>query len=189
MLNFHFTQEVEMRQIRLTILVATVVGLSGCATMFASGNDTVRLESEPPGATVTTQNGMILGSTPLTTSLKPDDYLLRFALEGYQEQTFALGREVESIAFLNLLCVLCWGIDFATGSVWGLEDDFVRVTMTPQSQANRDSSLQKLACHNYLALDIASFAGTLTQEQAVLADGVVAIATRTSRAACSPDDL
>jgi hypothetical protein len=174
-----------MRQIRLAILAVTVIGLSGCATMFASGNDTVRLESEPAGATVTTQNGMTLGTTPMTASLKPADYVLRFALPGYQDQTYALGKKVESIAFLNLLCVLCWGLDFATGSIWGLQDDFVRVSLTPQGQGNEEVSLNELACHNYAALDIASDAGALTQEQAVLANGIVANATGVSRSACS----
>lgn len=118
-----------MRFHRWLVLSCALVIVSGCATLFAGGNETVRIESSPSGATVRAQNGQTLGTTPFTTTLKPKDYLLTFSAPGYPEASYSLDKKVDGIAFLNLFCVLCWGVDFATGSVWGLSDDFVNVQM------------------------------------------------------------
>ena len=134
------------------VMLLMAIAVGGCATLFAGGSETVRIESEPAGATVTTQNGLTLGTTPLLASLKPRDYVLQFAKPGFGAATHALSKKVDGIAFLNLLCVLCWGVDFATGAVWGLEEEFVKVTLAPQS-AEAEQKIGALACANYSALD------------------------------------
>jgi PEGA domain len=126
-----------MRRLAFVVLIAVMSTWSaGCATLFAGGAETVSIDSEPDGARVTTQNGQTLGSTPFTTQLDPSKtYVLTFARDGYDNATFTLGKKVDSIAFLNLLCVLCWGIDFATGAIWGLDTHEVNVTLNRRSAA------------------------------------------------------
>lgn len=177
---------------RKTLVHSTIFALAmmlpGCATMFSGGNDSITLESEPSQATVTTQNGMTLGTTPLTTSLKPDDYILTFSREGYTPATYALSRTVDGVAFLNLLCVLCWGIDFATGALWGLDDDFVRVTLNSEGEsaaAEGNEPLTRLACSNYSALDESLANGMISPEEQHAANRLIAHATLVTESECS----
>lgn len=105
---------------------------TGCATLFASGSEQITISSQPQGATVSTQYGQPLGVTPFTTRLDPrNTYVLRFEKEGYHPSTFAVGHTLDGIAYLNLICVLCWGIDVATGAMWGLDTNAVNVTLNP----------------------------------------------------------
>ena len=172
-----------MRYVRaVVVLSCAVLGISGCATMFAGGAKTVRIESEPAGATVTTQNGLTLGTTPLITNLRADNYVLRFSMEGRQDASFALNRKVQGIAFLNLLCVLCWGIDFATGALWGLDEGFVRVTLPPQATSRLD--LHQMACENYAALQLTAERGTISQDVHSAGRALVQQATAVEEGSC-----
>jgi hypothetical protein len=161
--------------------------MSGCATLFAGGNETVTIDSDPPQARVTAQNGQVLGTTPLTTSLKPADYVLTFTKDGYNPTTYSLTKKVDGIAFLNLLCVLCWGIDFATGAVWGLTDSMVRVTMNRISNDNAlpSQAMMDLACLNYTALQSAHAGGVLNDVQHSKATKLVQDVTNTRFSMCS----
>jgi hypothetical protein len=115
----------------LTLSLALAGG--GCATMFAAGSEPISINSQPEGARVVTQTGQALGVTPFTTQMDPSrTYLLSFQKDGYTTTTFSLGRKVDGVSFLNLLCILCWGIDLATGAMWGLDTNTVNVVLTPQ---------------------------------------------------------
>jgi hypothetical protein len=123
-----------MRNVR-TIALALLVALTttGCATLFASGSEQITIDSQPQGARVSTQYGQPLGVTPFQTRLDPKNtYVLRFEKEGYVPSSFAVGHTIDGITFLNLLCVLCWGVDALTGAMWGLDTNRVMVTLNPR---------------------------------------------------------
>lgn len=170
--------------------ILAAVALSGCATMFAGGKEAVRIESEPSEAMVTTQNGLNLGTTPLTVALKPQDYVLTFSKVGYNPGTYMLSKKVDGVAFLNLFCILCWGIDFATGALWGLEDEFVKATLTPKTSGVylKDERLTQLACANYGAVEHAYRAGSMTIEQRHMAYGIVHAKTSVVPMECTAED-
>lgn len=164
----------------------TAVLFTGCASLFASGAETVRIESEPAGATVTAQNGHTLGVTPLITTLEPKNYVLQFSHPGYSPASYALSRKVDGIAYLNLLCLLCWGIDFATGAVWGLEEEFVKVTLTPQN-ASAGQDFRTLACANYAALSKTAARGIIDFAALQRGRSLVETATGVPASRCDPD--
>ena len=120
-----------VRTIALALFLALTT--TGCATMFAGGSEQITIDSQPQGARVSTQYGQPLGVTPFQTRLDPrNTYVLRFEKEGYVPSSFAVGHTIDGITFLNLLCVLCWGVDVATGAMWGLETNAVTVTLNPR---------------------------------------------------------
>lgn len=179
-----------MRKVGTGLLVALLVlAASGCATLFAGGNESVTFNSEPSGARVTTQTGQTLGTTPFTTSLDPSrSYTLTFARDGYSPATVQLGRKVDGIAFLNLLCLLCWGIDFATGAVWGLEENAVNVTLTRGGGGLASfTEYRQLACSNYAALDNAVATRTMSEAMRASGEALVEQATRVPRASCEDE--
>lgn len=176
-----------MRRVRLVVPAAVLglsLALSGCATLFAGGNETVSINSEPEGARVRTQSGQVLGVTPFTTQLDPSRrYTLTFERQGYENTIFELGRKVDGIAFLNLFCVLCWGIDFATGAMWGLEENEINVTLS-----RRTAMLERkteIACHNYRALTATEAAGRIAADVRAAGDAVVLQATGVPREQCA----
>lgn len=177
-----------MRRARLVVPAAVLglsLALSGCATLFANGNESVSINSEPEGARVRTQAGLVLGVTPFTTQLDPSRrYTLTFERQGYENTVFELGRKVDGIAFLNLFCVLCWGIDFATGAMWGLEENEINVTLSRRTSMMIERKTE-IACHNYRALAATELAGQIAAEVRTAGDAIVLQATGVPREQCA----
>lgn len=119
------------RTLALALLLALTT--TGCATLFAGGSERITIDSQPQGAQVSTQYGQPLGVTPFQTELDPRrTYVLRFEKQGYMPASYAVGHTIDGITYLNLLCVLCWGVDVATGAMWGLKTNAVTVTLNPR---------------------------------------------------------
>lgn len=120
---------------KLAIAVATVAlaGLasSGCATMFTGSTQQVTVSSQPPGARVMV-NGAYTGVTPVALLLKTErDQTITLQREGYRDSTGVVFREFNPVAALNLLSLVCWAIDIATGAIWRLTPGAVHVTLQP----------------------------------------------------------
>lgn len=118
---------------KLTLGIVILCGLTsaGCATMFTGSAQQVTVSSQPPGARVFV-NGGYTGVTPLALLLKTErDHTITLQHEGYQDTTAPVFREFNPVAVLNLLSVVCWVVDLATGALWRLTPTAVYVTMQP----------------------------------------------------------
>ena len=100
-----------------TLLVVSLL-LSSCATIFTGTSDTIMIDSEPEGARVLI-NGIEQGRTPATVNVKRKlgETFVELRLDGYENRTFVLGQEFNNVSIINLLCLLCWGVDAATGAI------------------------------------------------------------------------
>jgi hypothetical protein len=116
----------------LALAASALVGMtSGCATMFTGSMQQVTVSSQPPGARVMV-NGAYSGVTPVALLLKTQhDYTLTLQREGYRDTSGAVFREFNPVAALNLLSIVCWAIDIATGAIWRLAPGAVYVSMQP----------------------------------------------------------
>jgi len=99
----------------LTIFIFT---LTSCATIFTGTSDKIYFESSPKKAKVMV-NGIEKCKTPCTTAIKrsmnPETVTLQ--LEGYDTRSIQLEQSMNAVSFLNLLNILGWGIDAATGAM------------------------------------------------------------------------
>lgn len=131
-----------------TILAASALMLSGCATMFATKTDTVTINSEPVGAEVY-DGATLLGKTPLTHTFPRTSVAqkqLRIKAPGYVTHELRLGKDVEPVAFLNFGFVFTtmgatsWGIDYSTGAMFRIEPSsyFVDLEATGKRLSFRD---------------------------------------------------
>ena len=78
----------------------------GCATLM-TGSSTVKIDTTPPGATVSV-NGFLAGSSPLSTDLYPGDKI-KLELDNHKTRVLIMGREktkIKPIFFLNPLMVV-----------------------------------------------------------------------------------
>ena len=118
---------------KLVMPIAALMGLAigGCATMFTGNTQQLTVSSQPPGARVMV-NGAYSGVTPVALLLKTEhDYTLTLQREGYRDTTGAVFREFNPVAALNLLSLVCWAVDIATGAIWRLAPGAVYITMQP----------------------------------------------------------
>lgn len=104
--------------------------LSGCATLFGDKDKHIRVESNPPGANVFL-NGMPYGKTPTVVTITNmlGSNLLTFRMDGYDEISRPVMTSIQPIAFLNLVNIVCWGIDFATGNIYRLDNKMIMVDL------------------------------------------------------------
>jgi hypothetical protein len=110
----------------MTMMKAAValVALSGCATLFGGGPDSVTITSRPPGATIKV-NGNVVGQTPMMLAFDRDSPAnIQLELDGYRPESFQLEKSFNSWTILNLTDFIGWIIDFADGN-WESYNDGV----------------------------------------------------------------
>jgi hypothetical protein len=118
-----------MKKNVIFIFVFTFV-LSSCATLFTGTKQTVQIDSEPPGAKVLV-DGIDRGYTPIGVSLKKgsDGQMVTLKYEGYKDKSFQPETTFNGVAVINLLNLLFWGIDAATGAVWKYDPKYYKIEL------------------------------------------------------------
>lgn len=115
---------------KVVVLFVALFGILGCATMFGDKERTVMVESTPPGAKVLL-NGLPYGKTPttiqITNMLSSNSITLK--LDGYDEITRNVSTSIQPVAFLNLINIVCWGVDLATGNVMKIDTRVISVDL------------------------------------------------------------
>jgi uncharacterized protein YceK len=140
------------------LLVAVVVGFSGCATIIHGTNQDVRISSDPTGADVVIYNShntvVYNSSTPAVAKLKRGEgffggatYRVEITKPGYQTQTVHISSSLASGSYLvgNFLFggFLGWLIvDPLTGGMWVLKpksiDSSLRQSLSLKDDVSAD---------------------------------------------------
>lgn len=103
----------------LCVMLALSIFLSGCCSIFTSGPQTVSVDSQPPGASVTV--GPHKGATPYQVSLpRGKDYIITAKYQG-DTQTQNLNKSIEGVYWVNILFWPGLIIDVATGKMFKYE--------------------------------------------------------------------
>lgn len=143
-------QHQSLRALCVSVLSATALFSTGCASIVHSGQRNVTINSTPTGAKVVivkanTGEAVHSGVTPLTVSLNPkrgyfkgQAYTLKLELEGYQTAEVAIKPELSgwylgNIIFGGLIGMLA--VDPATGAMWNLTPEKIEQPLTA-SQAS-----------------------------------------------------
>lgn len=116
------------------LAIAATLLFTACGTLFGDKDRMVRIESTPAGATVLL-NGMPYGKTPTTVQISNlmSSNAVTLKLKDYDEVTRPIVTSVQPIAFLNLLNLVCWGVDIATGNVMKIDTKVISVDMDKKS--------------------------------------------------------
>ena len=133
-----------MRSMQLArcAVAACVVGVSfftgGCASIVHSGNRSISISTDPPGATASIRKAgsssindvVVVNKTPCTVSLDPkggyfrgQSYTLRLELDGYQTTEVALTPKMSGWYWGNLIIgglIGMLAVDPATGAMWNI---------------------------------------------------------------------
>lgn len=107
------------------------ISFSGCGTLFTGTTTLFTISSEPEKAKVYV-NGLYIGTTPTSTSLKKDkDYNILVKKEGYEDASAVVTRSFNAVSILNLLSPICWIVDIVTGGMWKFDREGVTVSLDP----------------------------------------------------------
>ncbi len=83
---------------RLLVVLVIVLGLSalGCAALFSDTDESVTINSNPDGATVTV-DGEPKGETPATVTLSAkESHTIKVTKDGYDSRTYTISNEVDT---------------------------------------------------------------------------------------------
>lgn len=107
-----------MKKIFNIAAVSATLLLSGCATVFTGTKQTIQINSSPPAADIEV-DGIKVGVTPMAVPLKKGftGQTLTLKLDGYESKTFKPAVTFNPVSVLNLLGVIGFAIDAATGSM------------------------------------------------------------------------
>lgn len=120
--------------IGLSLFCVLCCFLSGCATVFGDNTRAIRVDSQPPGASVYIDNQQY-GVTPAVISLPTYIYggkNIQLRKEGYLDQSMMINTRFQPVALVNFLCWPGFIIDAATGDL--VKIDPVNLNMNTQLQ-------------------------------------------------------
>ncbi len=113
-------------------MLAGVLLLTSCASVFTGSKRNVLFESNPAGAKVFV-NGMEQCIAPCNIKVKNND-LVDFRLEGYNERVVVMDADFNLVAILNGFSIIGWGIDALTGSLQRVNTKYVKVDLEKGSK-------------------------------------------------------
>ena len=130
------------------ILLAAFVALGGCATVIRGAKDTVKFESQPPGATVSAESistdkiGPIVCTAPCKLELKRKrEWKVDFTLEGYKPASGVLtpkvtgGGVASGVGNVVAGGIIGIGVDAGTGANLDLKPNPMIARLAPADSA------------------------------------------------------
>ena len=125
-----------VKLLMVAVVLASVVSLVGCATLFKQKSRTVAFDSDPQGAEIYI-NGNRMGKTPMPMNLSNlKAVTVTFKKEGYDDKTYIINTKVGG----GWVVLDCLGgfipviIDAVTENWYNLDTDEVKVMLDVQKK-------------------------------------------------------
>lgn len=155
-------------------MIGTVLMLtSGCATLFTGTTQKVAIDSYPQGAEIIV-DGRSKGITPAIVKLKKDPKAfldggkeINLLLEGYTENPYEIGTELNPVAILNFTNIPFWVVDGVTGAAMRYEKNanFNLQPLPPEKKSDTERNPDKYK--QLEALKRLLDQGTITEDEFV----------------------
>jgi len=130
-----------MKKILSISALSVTLLFSSCATIFTGSKQTVQINSIPPGADIEV-DGLSSGVTPAPVRLKKgftgQTVMLKKA--GFETKTFQPVTAFNPVAILNLLGLIGWGIDAATGAMMKYDPKVYEMKLEPSKEAAKETA-------------------------------------------------
>ncbi len=129
------------RIISLCCACGILLSLTSCATVFCGSKARVTFESdirEP--ATLTIDGRKHTNVTfPYTTKIKRgfDETVVKAESPAYETETVIIDKSFNAVSVINLLDILGWGIDAATGAMMKPEFKFYQIDFKQKARPER----------------------------------------------------
>lgn len=125
---------------RIGIILIIAISMTSCATIFCGSKTKVTFNSDiQEKATLTIDGRKHTNVTfPYTTKIKRgfDETVVKAEAPSYRTETIIIDKNFNAVAVLNLLDILAWGIDAATGAMMKPEFKFYDIDFQPKETAS-----------------------------------------------------
>ena len=126
---------------RIGILFGLALTMSSCATIFCGSKARVTFESDiTEKATLTIDGRKHTDVTfPYTTKIKRgfDETVVKAEAPSNTTETIVIDKSFNTVSVINLIDILGWGIDAATGAMTKPEFKFYQIDFQPKSAEQR----------------------------------------------------
>ena len=110
--------------------------LTSCGTIFCGSKSRVTFTGNIEERATLTIDGVKHTNVtfPYTTKVRRgfDETVVKAEADGYQTETVIVNKSFNAVSVLNLLNVLCWGVDAATGAITKPEFKFYEIEFQPK---------------------------------------------------------
>ena len=126
---------------KFAIIVLGAMALSSCSSIFCGSKAQVTFESNIDEAATLTIDGQKYHNVtfPYTTKVRRgfDETIVKVEAPSYNTETIVINKNFNAVSIINLLDILGWGIDAATGAITKPEQKFYQIEMTPTNSNNK----------------------------------------------------
>ena len=125
----------------VSLLAVLFLFVSSCATLIhGGGQQTVSIATDPPGARVQVGGQSLVSPAEITLS-RDHDYQVVATSEGYDTAITSIHSRFSWVTVLDLVFIIPWVIDLASGSAYYLDPETIQLTMIgqPRSVGSSDS--------------------------------------------------
>ena len=143
-----------MKKVVLMMIVFTAFIFTSCATILSGTSDEINFTSDPKGADIML-DGLKVGKTPATVSIKRPGFgnkEITIKLDGYEDRTFMLQKQFNTMTICNLANWAGWIIDIITGSIMKYSKTNYDLDLDPK--AFNLNELEKDQLGRYIVPDI-----------------------------------
>ena len=123
------------------LFVAASAGIFSCATLFEGSTQTIAVNSDPPGATVTFNTG-VKKVTPFSIEVPRNrDLQLHFGKPGYAPVNLSDNARVDPLGTLDMVpLMLPWLVDAADGAGFEHQESTITAHLDPEPGSAPSSS-------------------------------------------------
>ena len=126
---------------KFAIIVLGAMALSSCSSIFCGSKAQVTFESNIDEAATLTIDGQKYHDVtfPYTTKVRRgfDETIVKVEAPSYNTETIVINKNFNAVSIINLIDILGWGIDAATGAITKPEQKFYQIEMTPTNSNNK----------------------------------------------------
>jgi len=124
-----------MKKASIIALALLLLLTTSCGTIFTGTKQNVLIRSNPSGANIEV-DGIDRGVTPANIQLKKGfkGQMITLTKDGYQKYQFNPETTFNPVSILNLLGMIGWAIDAATGAMMKYEPVFYELDLKPVQQ-------------------------------------------------------
>lgn len=127
--------------------LSCAVLLSSCASIFCGSKANVTFSGDiQEKATLTIDGRKHTNVTfPYTTKIRRgfDETIVKIEAPNHTAEPIIINKSFNAVSVLNLLNILCWGIDAATGAITKPEFKFYEVDFQPKAVPATTDGVQK----------------------------------------------
>lgn len=121
---------------RIGILLCSSFLMTSCATVFCGSKAKVTFDSDIAEKATLTINGRKHTNVtfPYTTKIKRgfDETLVKVETPNFSAEPIIINKSFNAVSVINLLDILGWGIDAATGAITKPEFKFYQIDFQPK---------------------------------------------------------